>query len=76
MLEAASGQIDRYLHLGEAKVTEGQRVRRGDAIGVIANAQESGAAVTLPRPLRGAVHRLRPSEKDYGTPIHPKFEVV
>ena len=54
MSRAANGQIDRYLHLGEATVTEGQRVRRGDAIGVIAEAHESGSGEAPTFTLRSA----------------------
>ena len=75
-VEAASGQIDRYLHLGEAKVTEGQRVRRGDAIGVIANAHESGSGDAPHVHFEVRSTDYDRVKKDYGTPIQPKFEVV
>ena len=75
-VEAANGQIDRYLHLGEARVTEGQRVRRGDAIGVIAEAHESGSGDAPHVHFEVRASDYDREKKDYGQPIDPKFEVV
>ena len=35
-------QIDRYLHLGEAKVVAGQKIKRGELVGIVAEAGTSG----------------------------------
>ena len=75
-VEAANGQIDRYLHLGEAKVAEGQRVRRGDVIGVIADAHESGSGDAPHVHFEVRASDYDREKKDYGQPINPKFEVV
>ena len=75
-VEAANGQIDRYLHLGEARVTEGQRVKRGDAIGVIAEAHESGSGEAPHVHFEVRASDYDREKKDYGQPIDPKFEVV
>ena len=75
-VEAASGQIDRYLHLGEATVSEGQRVRRGDVIGIIAEAHESGSGDAPHVHFEVRASDYDKATKDYGQPINPKFEVV
>lgn len=73
---AAGDQIDRYLHLGEAKVVPGQRIKRGDLIGIVAEADTSGTgeAPHLHFEVRAADYSSE--RKDYGEPINPKFEVV
>ena len=75
-VEVANGQIDRYLHLGEASVSEGQRVKRGDAIGVIAEAHESGSGEAPHVHFEVRASDYDRVKKDYGQPIDPKFEVV
>ncbi len=75
-VEVANGQIDRYLHLGEASVSEGQRVKRGDAIGVIAEAHESGSGDAPHVHFEVRASDYDRVKKDYGQPIDPKFEVV
>ena len=75
-VEVANGQIDRYLHLGEASVSEGQRVKRGDAIGVIAEAHESGSGDAPHVHFEVRASDYDREKKDYGQPIDPKFEVV
>jgi murein DD-endopeptidase MepM/ murein hydrolase activator NlpD len=75
-VEVAGGQIDRYLHLGEASVSEGQRVKRGDAIGVIAEAHESGSGDAPHVHFEVRASDYDREKKDYGQPINPKFEVV
>ena len=75
-VEVAGGQIDRYLHLGEASVSEGQRVKRGDAIGVIADAHESGSGDAPHVHFEVRASDYDREKKDYGQPIDPKFEVV
>ena len=75
-VEAANGQIDRYLHLGEATVAEGQRVKRGDAIGLIAEAHESGSGDAPHVHFEVRASDYDREKKDYGQPIDPKFEVV
>jgi murein DD-endopeptidase MepM/ murein hydrolase activator NlpD len=69
-------QIDRYMHLGEARVTEGQKVRRGDVLGVIAEAHTSGTGdgPHLHFEVRAADYNKE--RGDYGAPVTPKFEVV
>ena len=75
-VEVAGGQIDRYLHLGEASVSDGQRVKRGDAIGVIAAAHESGSGDAPHVHFEVRASDYDREKKDYGQPIDPKFEVV
>ena len=69
-------QIDRYLHLGEALVREGQAVRRGDVIGLVAEAGTSGTGDAPHLHFEVRASDYSSERKDYGDPIQPKFEVV
>lgn len=70
------GQIDRYMHLGDARVTEGQTVRRGDVIGVVAQAYTSGTGKGPHLHFEVRAADFSSQRGDYGDPITPKFEVV
>lgn len=70
------GQIDRYMHLGDARVTEGQTVRRGDVIGVVAEAYTSGTGKGPHLHFEVRAADFSSQRGDYGDPITPKFEVV
>ena len=69
-------QIDRYLHLGEAKVVNGQRIKRGDVIGVIAEPHTSGTGKGPHLHFEVRAGDYDRQKKDYGEPVRPKFEVV
>ena len=69
-------QIDRYLHLGEAKVVPGQKIKRGDLIGVVAEAKTSGTGKGPHLHFEVRAGDYTSELKDYGEPINPKFEVV
>lgn len=69
-------QIDRYMHLGDTRVAEGQKVRRGDVIGVVAEAHTSGTGVAPHLHFEVRSGDYSRERKDYGDPITPQFEVV
>ena len=69
-------QIDRYLHLGEAKVAAGQKIKRGDLIGVVAEAKTSGTGKGPHLHFEVRAGDYTSERQDYGEPINPKFEVV
>ena len=75
-VEAANKQIDRYLHLGEAKVVPGQKINRGDLIGLVAEAHTSGTGEAPHLHFEVRAEDYSSQRKDYGPPINPKFEVV
>jgi murein DD-endopeptidase MepM/ murein hydrolase activator NlpD len=75
-VEAANKQIDRYLHLGEAKVVPGQTIKRGDLIGLVAEAHTSGTGEAPHLHFEVRAEDYSSQRKDYGPPINPKFEVV
>ncbi|MBK8359429.1 MAG: M23 family metallopeptidase [Comamonadaceae bacterium] len=69
-------QMDRYLHLGEAKVVPGQKIKRGDLIGVVAEAKTSGTGKGPHLHFEVRAGDYTSERQDYGAPINPKFEVV
>ena len=69
-------QMDRYLHLGEAKVVAGQKIKRGDLIGVVAEAKTSGTGKGPHLHFEVRAGDYTSDRQDYGEPINPKFEVV
>lgn len=73
---AVGKQIDRYLHLGEAKVLPGQKIKRGDLIGAIAEAETSGTGKGPHLHFEVRAGDYTSERQDYGAPINPKFEVV
>lgn len=73
---AAGSQLDRYLHLGEARVKEGQSVARGDVIGTIAPANTSGAGPNPHLHFEVRASDYNGAKQSYGDPIQPKFGVV
>lgn len=73
-----NGQIDRYLHLGEVSksLKEGQRVKRGQEIGKIADAGTSGTGKSSHLHFEIRASDYSRERREYGAPIDPKFEVV
>ena len=69
-------QIDRYLHLGEAKVVAGQKIKRGELVGIVAEAGTSGTGEGPHLHFEVRAGDYTSDRQDYGTPINPKFEVV
>lgn len=69
-------QIDRYLHLDDVRVAEGQQVKRGDLIGFVAEAYTSGTGKGPHLHFEVRASDYDRDKKDYGEPIQPKFEVV
>jgi len=73
---AVGDQIDRYLHLGEALVAEGARVRRGDPLGAVAAASTSGTGQSPHLHFEVRAGDYSRDTKEYGPPIQPKFKVI
>ena len=69
-------QLDRYLHLGEARVKDGQKVKRGEVIGTVAEAGTSGTGKASHLHFEVRASDWDSQKRDYGEPINPKFVLV